>query len=81
MRLPFIRRSTHERQVAKLEAEVAWVTADRDQYRSWHWNRCDCHDAWDKCSCASAGHPRDGSCTCCDLGTGICGPRPKLVAR
>lgn len=37
---------------------------------------CGCHDSWDQCPCAEGGHPADGSCGCCPLGTGICGPMP-----
>ena len=38
---------------------------------------CRCHDSWDQCPCAEGGHPTDGSCNCCPLGTGLCGPRPQ----
>jgi hypothetical protein len=41
-----------------------------------HFRKCGCHDSWDQCPCADAGHPKDGSCDCCWLGTGLCGPRP-----
>ncbi len=40
-----------------------------------HFKECDCHDSWDQCPCADAGHPADGSCDCCPRGTGLCGPR------
>lgn len=40
-----------------------------------HFKVCDCHDSWDQCPCADGGHPADGSCDCCPLGTGLCGPR------
>lgn len=40
---------------------------------------CDCHDSWDQCPCADAGHPADGSCDCCPLGTGLCGPKRAAV--
>lgn len=38
---------------------------------------CGCHDSWDQCPCAEGGHPADGSCNCCSLGTGLCGPLPQ----
>lgn len=38
---------------------------------------CGCHDSWDQCPCAEGGHPADGSCNCCPLGTGLCGPLPQ----
>ena len=38
---------------------------------------CGCHDSWDQCPCAEGGHPADGSCGCCPLGTGLCGPLPQ----
>lgn len=38
---------------------------------------CRCHDSWDQCPCAEGGHPADGSCGCCPLGTGLCGPLPQ----
>lgn len=42
-----------------------------------HFKECDCHDSWDQCPCADDGHPKDGSCDCCPLGTGLCGPKPE----
>jgi len=41
-----------------------------------HFKTCDCHDSWDQCPCAEGGHPVDGSCGCCPLGTGLCGLLP-----
>lgn len=76
---PLIRRRRHLAELALLQHELEMAQKDRDRYRIWHWNRCDCHDAWDKCNCASAGHPRDGLCGCCDLGTGICGRKPERI--
>ena len=76
IRWPFVRRATHDKALAQVER----VKNDRDRYRIWHWNRCGCHDSWDQCECESAGHPPDGSCNCCDLGTGGCGPKPKQVS-
>ena len=68
------------RQRRELDARNhARTAADLDRYRQWHWSRCDCHDSWDQCPCAEAGHPADGSCGCCDLGTGLCGPKPTAV--
>lgn len=34
---------------------------------------CGCHDSWDQCPCADSGH--FPGCTCCPLGTGLCGPK------
>jgi hypothetical protein len=34
---------------------------------------CDCHDSWDQCPCAEAGH--FPGCSCCPLGSGLCGPK------
>jgi len=73
---PWMRRSAHNAAVVKLEDRLARTRKDLDLYRVWHWKRCDCHDSWDQCPCASDDHPSDASCDCCDLGTGLCGPKP-----
>lgn len=40
-----------------------------------HFKVCDCHDSWDQCPCAEAGHPKDYDCGCCEFGIGLCGER------
>lgn len=46
-----------------------------------HFKVCDCHDSWDQCPCAEAGHPLDRDCGCCPLGVGLCGPLPTAAQR
>ena len=74
-------RMSRRHRLARLVAERDRLKADLDRYRQWHWGRCDCHDSWDQCPCAEAGHPADGSCGCCDLGTGLCGPKPTVEVK
>lgn len=77
MTFPLMRRSVHNAAVRKLEQRLRRTKDSLWTYQSWHFAHCDCHDSWDQCPCAEAGHPADGSCDCCDLGTGLCGPKPE----
>ena len=76
MNFPFMRRSVHRTLVGTLEERLRGARKSLNAYREWHFARCDCHDSWDQCPCSEAGHPKDGSCDCCELGTGLCGPKP-----
>ncbi len=51
-------------------AEVGRLRAQVEAGGASHIDACDCHDSWDQCPCAEAGHFKE--CACC--GTGICGP-------
>lgn len=55
---------------AKLEPTYAEQVAHLNE------GSCGCHDSWDQCPCAEAGH--SPGCECCPLGTGLCGPKSEL---